>query len=173
MEKQNFNLNSILPVQHGKLHFLYRLILLKPNYVNAKKQMKSTSLKIEIQWWCDDILWILKITNKHCEILVSCSDKVRNCIQAHETACKLMELHVSSLNFNESSGNCMQAQGTFLNILEHSACILLGFSSLFITLSVHYSLGDILWTRQDLSPITGGGVGQGENFTSLFRFSLA
>ena len=28
--------------------------------------------------------------NKHCEILVSCSDKERNCIQAHETACKLI-----------------------------------------------------------------------------------
>ena len=37
--------------------------------------------------------------NKHFEILVSCSDKERNCIQAHETACKLMELHVSSWNF--------------------------------------------------------------------------
>ena len=37
--------------------------------------------------------------NKHVEILVSCSDKERNCIQAHETACKLMELHVSSWNF--------------------------------------------------------------------------
>ena len=60
--------------------------------------------------------------NKHCEILVSCSDKERNCIQAHETACKLMELHVSSLNFMKVQGtecklrelhaslcNCMQA----------------------------------------------------------------
>ena len=37
--------------------------------------------------------------NKHCEILVSCSDKERNCMQAHVTACKLMELHVSSLIF--------------------------------------------------------------------------
>ena len=37
--------------------------------------------------------------NKHCEILVSCSDKERNCIQAHETACKLMELHGTSWNF--------------------------------------------------------------------------
>ncbi len=34
--------------------------------------------------------------NKHCEILVSCSDKERNCIQAHGTACKLMKLHASS-----------------------------------------------------------------------------
>ena len=40
--------------------------------------------------------------NKHCEILVSCSDQERNCIQAHETACKLIELHVSSLNFVKS-----------------------------------------------------------------------
>jgi len=28
--------------------------------------------------------------NKHFEILVSCSDKEKNCMQAHETACKLM-----------------------------------------------------------------------------------
>ena len=27
--------------------------------------------------------------NKHCEILVSCSDEDRNCMQAHVTACKL------------------------------------------------------------------------------------
>ena len=44
-------------------------------------------------------------SNKHCEILVSCSDKERNWIQAHETACKLLELH-------ESSGNCMLAHVT-------------------------------------------------------------
>ena len=31
--------------------------------------------------------------NKHCEILVSYSDKEWNCMQAHETACKLMDLH--------------------------------------------------------------------------------
>ena len=30
--------------------------------------------------------------NKHCEILVSCSDKERNSIQALEIACKLIEL---------------------------------------------------------------------------------
>ena len=34
------------------------------------------------------------ITNKHCEILVSCSDKERNCMQALETACKLIELQL-------------------------------------------------------------------------------
>ena len=28
--------------------------------------------------------------NKHCEILVSCSDKERNSIHSHETACRLM-----------------------------------------------------------------------------------
>ena len=38
-------------------------------------------------------------SNKHCEILVSCSHKERNCIQAHVTACKIMKLHVSSCNF--------------------------------------------------------------------------
>ena len=35
--------------------------------------------------WCDIINW-----NKHCEILVSCSDEKRNCMQAEGTACKLM-----------------------------------------------------------------------------------
>ena len=40
--------------------------------------------------------------NKHCEILVSCSDKERNGIQAHETACKPMELHASPWNFMQS-----------------------------------------------------------------------
>ena len=63
--------------------------------------------------------------NKHCEFLVSCSDKERNCMQTHETACKLMELHVSSFNFikvqgtvckvrelHASSCNCMQAHIT-------------------------------------------------------------
>ena len=64
------------------------------------------------------------IQNKHCEILVRCSDKERNCIQAHVTACKLMKLHVSSWNcmqahetscklmeLHVSSGDCMQAHG--------------------------------------------------------------
>ena len=37
--------------------------------------------------------------NKHFEILVSFSDKKRNCKQAHETACKLMKLNVSSWKF--------------------------------------------------------------------------
>ena len=76
-----------------------------------------------------------------------------NCMQAHGTSCKLIELHKSSgnwmqtLKLNISSWNCMQAQGTacklmdlhasckhsgtfwnilhaFWNILKHSACIL-------------------------------------------------
>ena len=42
--------------------------------------------------------------NKHCEILVSCSDDKRNCRQAHGTACKLMKLHASYWT-------CMQATG--------------------------------------------------------------
>ena len=37
--------------------------------------------------------------NKHWEILVSCSDKERNCIQAHETAFKLMDLHAFCTHF--------------------------------------------------------------------------
>ena len=65
-----------------------------------------------------DILWTpstfdyknrVKITsntfiNKHCKILVSCSDKKRNCVQAHETACKPMELHASSANCKKAYG---------------------------------------------------------------------
>ena len=86
--------------------------------------------------------------NKHCKNLMSCSYKEteRNCIQAHETACKLMELYVSSLNYMKAHGtagqvrelcasfcNCMQAYvmacklmdlHAFWNILELSAFIL-------------------------------------------------
>ena len=59
--------------------------------------------------------------NKHCEILVSCSDKERNCIQSHGTAGKLMVLHVNS-------GNCMQAHGTLCKLreLHASSCNALG-----------------------------------------------
>ena len=44
------------------------------------------------------------LNNKHCEILVSCSDKGRNYMQAelNVTECKVIELHASSWN-------CMQA----------------------------------------------------------------
>ena len=56
--------------------------------------------------------------NKHCEILVSCSDKERNCIQAHENACKLMNACI--LDHSETFWNILHA---FRNILEHSACI--------------------------------------------------
>ena len=53
---------------------------------------------------------VVLILNKHFEILVNCSDKERNCIQAHETAW-LMELHVSSLDF-------MKVQGTACKLRE-------------------------------------------------------
>ena len=42
------------------------------------------------------------ILNKHCEILVSCSDEERNCLQAQGTACMLMQLHARLCN-------CMKA----------------------------------------------------------------
>ena len=59
-----------------------------------------------------DGTWFLVISNnKHCEILVSCSDIERNCMQAHATSCKVIELI-------ESSGNCMQAQGTACKLRE-------------------------------------------------------
>ena len=54
--------------------------------------------------------------NKHFEFLVSCSDEERNCIQAHETACKLMELHVSSWN-------CMQAEETACKLMDLHASL--------------------------------------------------
>ncbi len=49
--------------------------------------------------------------NKHCEILVSCSDEGRNCMQSCVTACKLRELHASS-------GNCMQAHATACKLMQ-------------------------------------------------------
>ena len=61
--------------------------------------------------------------NKHCEILVSCSDKERNCIQALGTACKLMELHATHgtacklMELHASSCNCMQAHGTACKLM--------------------------------------------------------
>ena len=55
------------------------------------------------------------IKNKHCEILVSCSDKESNCMQAHWTSCKLIELH-------ESLGNCMHDQGTACKLMSLHAC---------------------------------------------------
>ena len=48
--------------------------------------------------------------NKHCEILVSCSDEERNCMQACVTACKLRELHASSCN-------CMQTYVTACKLM--------------------------------------------------------
>ena len=51
------------------------------------------------------------IINKHCEILVSCSDRERNCMQAHETACKLMKLRASLWY-------CMQAYVTACKLME-------------------------------------------------------
>ena len=68
--------------------------------------------------------------NKHCEILVSCSDEERNYMQACVTACKLRELHASSCNcmkacvtaiklreLHASSGNCMQAHVTACKLM--------------------------------------------------------
>ena len=54
--------------------------------------------------------------NKHCEILVSCSDKERNCIQAHGTARKLIKLHLRSWNF-------MLAQGTACKLMDLRASL--------------------------------------------------
>ena len=38
----------------------------------------------------NNLLEAIEVKNKHCEILVSCSDDERNCMQADVTACKLM-----------------------------------------------------------------------------------
>ena len=67
--------------------------------------------------------------NKHYEILVSCSNKERNCIQTHETACKLiklyassfMELHVSSWNFMKAQGTACKPQGTACKLMDLNA----------------------------------------------------
>ena len=60
------------------------LLILSRRYVTQR----STFIKLHISKHCHYLLTIK--LNKHCEILVSCSDKERNCIQAHETACNLM-----------------------------------------------------------------------------------
>merc|ERR1712110_770777 len=70
------------------------------------------------------------LLNKHCEILVSCSDKESDCMQAHGTSCKLRELHASLCNcvqayvtacklmyLHASSWICIHS-GTFWNILH-------------------------------------------------------
>ena len=54
------------------------------------------------------------ILNKHCRIPVSGLDKERNRIQAHETAYKLMELHVSLRNCMQAHG-FMEPHASFLN----------------------------------------------------------
>ena len=81
--------------------------------------------------------------NKHCEVLVSCSEKywsLRNCMQTHGTACKHMKLHTSMWNcmqeyetackhmnlhaslwhFMEAAslGNCMQGHVTACKVVE-------------------------------------------------------
>ena len=43
-----------------------------------------------------DHIWVTFGKNKHCEILVSCSDKDGNCIKGLETACKPKKLHACS-----------------------------------------------------------------------------
>ena len=47
---------------------------------------KSTALNEQVRY---NLTEITKL-NKHCEILVSCSDDERNCMQGQGTACKLM-----------------------------------------------------------------------------------
>ena len=76
---------------------------------NSSRDCSSFNQKLPLDL-CDlgVLFWKAKFdldtkTNKHCEIFVSSSDKERNCIQAHETAYKLMELHVRSKIFKMSS----------------------------------------------------------------------
>ena len=47
----------------------------------------------------DRWLWMKLKINKHCDILVSCSDKESNCMQAFVTAWELMKLHIYLWNF--------------------------------------------------------------------------
>ena len=56
--------------------------------------------------------------NKHCKILVSCSDKERNRIQAHGTSCKPLELNVSFCNCMHANGTAWQAHGTAYKLME-------------------------------------------------------
>ena len=52
-----------------------------------------------INFWPYRLRKLIFGQSKHCEILVSCSDKEMNCMQAHVTACKLrnfMQAHVTA-----------------------------------------------------------------------------
>ena len=78
-------------------------------------------------------------TNKHFEILVSCPDKERSCMPAHETSCKLMELHAvvkSLVKLNNmfvvffcGPDDSLQSPGPFITI---SLLLFLGAFFLFL-----------------------------------------
>ena len=83
----------------------------KNSYKQNSLRCKETSIRvIKGQFWIRwSGTWKLKFLFS-CEILVSCSDKERNCIQAHRTVFKLMELHASLCN-------CMQAYVTACKLM--------------------------------------------------------
>ena len=86
-----------------KCHFIHTSVSLIP-----KRRCINTifcQIKMNIQ-----IKMISFHLNKHCEILVSCSDKEGNCMQAHDPAFKLMQLHASICN-------CMQAYLTACKLI--------------------------------------------------------
>ena len=57
-------------------------------FIKKKKNKKHKIMKLKQMR--ERIKERKKKINKHCEILVSCSDKERNCMQALVTACKHM-----------------------------------------------------------------------------------
>ena len=56
--------------------------------------------------------------NKHCEILVSCSDKERNCMKLHASSWNV-ELHVSSLNFMKVQGTACKLRELHVNSCDY------------------------------------------------------
>ena len=76
-------------------------------YRTKVKKSKQTSffqfctLKTFLVYFYFKIMMMMSF-NKHCEILVSCSDKGRNCMQAHVTECKVIELHASLCNWMQA-----------------------------------------------------------------------
>ena len=54
---------------------------------------------------------------RNCEIFVRCSDEDGNCIQGHETACKLMKLHACSWNWMQAQGSSCKPWNLFFGRL--------------------------------------------------------
>ena len=64
-------------------------------------ELACSSLSLhEVPWDCmpfhEFACWSLLLLNKHCKILVSCSDKERNWMQAHENVCRVKYINMKN-----------------------------------------------------------------------------